>query len=234
MILSKIFHRKRSELQCDMLGMTFMSPVGLYVKDKETGIKYAKLQLNTAYSYVIVNCKELSQTVDILRRLPRQYNIIAHLDVKQEYLYYGKSKSMEAAFGILYDFVDAFLISSIDSMSSDVDALINLRMYNDEYRPILLDVPSNLLYADLDEILDYCLLSNVDGCLISDPRLLKYANDRCGSYLCLIAGGVDSESSLKEAKKNGADLICTDSSRHSTLGLIFLGRKLLRLLHKLA
>lgn len=212
--------------------MEFISPVGAYVKDKESGIIYSSLLLNAGYSYVIINCKDLSTTVEALRRMPREYNIIAHLDVKQSYQYNGVNKSMEAAFAILYDFVDAFLISSIDSLSDDVDSLINLRMYNDEYRPILLEIPGNLLIADLEEILHYSLMSNVDGCLFTDLRMLKYTNDKYHGHLSLIAGNINSTEKMLEAKKYGADLICTDSSHHSTFGLIHLCHKLLTRLHK--
>lgn len=212
--------------------MNFISPVGTFVSDIDTGIKYASFQLDNAYSFVIVNCKDLYKTVSMLKKLPREYNIIAHLDVRQSCNYNGSQKSLEATFGILYDFVDAFLISGIDSLSDDVDSLINLRLYNDEYRPIILDVKSDLLYADLDEILDYSVISNVDGCLISNPRLLKYAHEKYPGYLCLIAGNIDSEEKMLEARENGASLFCTNSAKNSALGLVALGRKLLRKLHK--
>lgn len=232
MKICRIFRPKFAEQECEMLGMTFISPVGVNIKDKETGIRYAEALLDRAYSYVIVNCMDLAATVAILRRLPREYNIIAHLDVKQSYLYNGNSKSMEAAFAILYDFVDAFLISNIDSLSDDVDSLLDLRLFNDTYRPILLDVPSDLLYTDLDEILHYSMQNGVDGCMIGNMRLLKYAHEHCAGYLSLIASGIDSIEKMAEAKKNGADLICTDSSRHSIFSIARLGRKLLRQLHK--
>lgn len=232
MNLYNLFRPRYSEQECEFLGMNFISPVGTYVYEMETGISYAKLLLENAYSFVIVNCKDLSKTVSVLKKLPREYNIIAHLDVRQTYNYNGSEKTMEAAFGILYDFVDAFLISSIDSLSDDVDSLLSLRMYNDEYRPIILDVPSDILYADLDEILKYSVMSNVDGCLISNPRLLKYANEKYPGYLCLIAGNVRSEEIMLQTQKDGASLFCTNSARMTAIGLIRLGRQLLRKLHK--
>ncbi len=233
MFLRKIFRPRYAEQKCEFLGMSFISPVGCYISDKDTGIKQAEVLLDSAYSFVIVNCSDLGATVATLRRLPREYNIIAHLDVKQTYQYNGSQKSMEAAFAILYDFVDAFLISSIDSLSDDVDSLLNLRMYNDDYRPIILDIPSDILRTDLDEILDYSLISNIDGCLISNLRLLKHAHSRCKGYLTLIAGNVNSPERMIEAKNNGAELFCTDTNTRR-FGIIQLGRYLLRTLHRLA
>lgn len=229
---SRMFRPRYAEQKCELLGMKFISPVGTYIKDRENGARNAEFLLDNAYSFVIINCADLGNSLNILRKLPREYNIIAHLDVKQSYNYEGKQKSMEAAFAILYDFVDAFLISSIDSLSDDVDSLINLRMYNDDYRPIMLEVPSDLLYADLDEILQYSMMSNIDACLISNPRLLKYANEKCEGRVCLIAGNIESIEGLQEAQNNGAELFCTTSTRKTLFGLACLGRRLLRSLHK--
>lgn len=232
MLLSRLFRKRFAEQECELLGMKFISPVGCYLTDRDTGIKHAEFLLDSAYSYVIVNCKDLSKTVEILKKLPREYNIIAHLDVKQHCYYNGNEKALEATFGILYDFVDAFLISNIDSLSDDVDSLLSLRMYNDEYRPIILDVKSDLLYNDLDEILDYSVMSHIDGCLISNPRLLKHARDRFPGYLCLIGGDVNNEQMMTEAFSSGASLICTNSAGKGPLYLISLGRRLLKKLHK--
>lgn len=233
MNLCKLFcPRRYPEQECECMGIKFLSPLGVYIKDKDNGARNAEFLLNNAYGFVIINCKDISHSLEILGKLPREYNIIAHLDVKQTYSYMGSVKSMEAAFAILYDFVDAFLISSIDSLSDDVDSLINLRLYNDDYRPIILDVPSDLLYADLDEILEYSMLSNVDGCLISNPRLLKYAAQKCNNSLCLIAGNIEGFGDIAEAQKNGAELFCTNTTRKNALHMALLGRKLIRQLHK--
>ena len=44
-----------------------------------------------------------------------------------------------------------------------VDRLLNLRMYYDNYRPILLKVSPDLSKEQLDDIVDYCLRSGIDG-----------------------------------------------------------------------
>ena len=86
------------------------------------------------------------------------------------------AKDYETSFGLLYDFVDMFVINiscpnvvgltalqDITFLSEIVDKLLALRMYYDEYRPILLKVSPDLSHQQLDEIIDYSLRSGIDG-----------------------------------------------------------------------
>ena len=54
-------------------------------------------------------------------------------------------------------------LQDISFLSEIVDRLLNLRMYYDNYRPILLKVSPDLSKEQLDDIVDYCLRSGIDG-----------------------------------------------------------------------
>jgi len=54
-------------------------------------------------------------------------------------------------------------LQDISFLSEIVDRLLDLRMYFDNYRPILLKVSPDLSHQQLDEIIDYCLRSGIDG-----------------------------------------------------------------------
>ena len=54
-------------------------------------------------------------------------------------------------------------LQDISFLSEIVDKLLSLRMYYDEYRPILLKVSPDLSHQQLDEIIEYCLRSGIDG-----------------------------------------------------------------------
>lgn len=86
------------------------------------------------------------------------------------------AKDYESAFALLYDFVDMFVINiscpnvvglsdlqDITYLSDIMDKLISMRMYFDDYKPILLKVSPDINYAHLDDIINYCMLSGVDG-----------------------------------------------------------------------
>ena len=54
-------------------------------------------------------------------------------------------------------------LQDISFLSEIIDKLLALRLYYDEYRPILLKVSPDLSHAQLDEIIDYSLRSGIDG-----------------------------------------------------------------------
>lgn len=81
-----------------------------------------------------------------------------------------------SAFSILYDYVDMFVINiscpnvegltslqDVSSLSDIMDNLLNMRTGFDVYKPILLKLSPDLAHAQIDELLDYCMVSGVDG-----------------------------------------------------------------------
>jgi len=86
------------------------------------------------------------------------------------------ARDYEKAFALLYDFVDMFVINiscpnvaglsdlqDVSFLSDIVDRLLDLRMYYDEYRPILIKVSPDIPRPQLDEMLEYCMMSGIDG-----------------------------------------------------------------------
>lgn len=82
----------------------------------------------------------------------------------------------EKSFAQLYDFVDYFVINvscpnvkdvtklqDITSLSEIIDRVTTLRKYYDQYRPILLKLSPDLIFEQLDEIIDLVLVSGIDG-----------------------------------------------------------------------
>ncbi len=82
----------------------------------------------------------------------------------------------KTAFSRLYDFVDMFTVNvscpnvvglqglqDVSYLSDVVDPLLDLRVCYDTYKPLLVKVSPDIPLEELDEILDYCMLSGVDG-----------------------------------------------------------------------
>ncbi|MDT3365753.1 MAG: quinone-dependent dihydroorotate dehydrogenase [Bacteroidota bacterium] len=86
------------------------------------------------------------------------------------------------SFAQMYDFADFFVVNLTDSrrpdaglqadtdlMSEVLDELLEMRLVYDGYKPILLKISSDLMPDLLDTILDYALLSGIDGIVAGGP-----------------------------------------------------------------
>lgn len=211
--------------------MNLNPKIGVRVCNKANGAEYVTWLNTLAYSFVIIDCTDVSQSIAMLKKIPRETNIIAHLDKRTEYTYLDKKKDMVASFALLYDFVDAFLISGYDELSDDIDQLINLRLYYDEYRPIYMEIPDDMLHDELDNVISFAKLSNIDGLSVASARLLKYAASKSENTLTIIADNVKDYDGTCAAFDAGANLISVNAGKYPRLS-IFRGRRIVKNLRK--
>ena len=123
-----------------------------------------------------INNKGVRNAVEHLKKNKPEVIVAANISKNTASINEDAAKDYESAFALLYDFVDMFVVNvscpnvvgltslqDITFLSEIVDKLLNLRMYYDEYRPILLKVSPDLAKEQLDDIIDYCLRSGIDG-----------------------------------------------------------------------
>lgn len=85
-------------------------------------------------------------------------------------------RDYQTAFSLMYDFADMFTVNISSpnesgllriqdptSLADVIDPLLELRLCYDVYKPILVKVSPDIPYDQLDGMLDYCMLSGVDG-----------------------------------------------------------------------
>jgi len=85
-------------------------------------------------------------------------------------------KDYDRAFSLLYDFVDMFVVNlscpnvegltnlqDVSYLSDIVDRMLDKRITMDKYKPILLKISPDLSHEQIDDILDYAMLSGIDG-----------------------------------------------------------------------
>lgn len=184
----------------------------------EAGVRKVRRVNYKTFDSCIFDCNHAQEAVEFLKKHPSQ-RIIAKLPTPDE-----------KSFAYLYDFVDAFIIGGFGSeYEQKIDPLINLRMFNDEYKEIFLDIPGDMLIAELDELLSYSMLSNIDGIVLSTPRLLQYTADRSKGILQIIADDVGSEDELRRATEDGASAVAVKSGKYLCKGAQ-IGKKLRKLL----
>ena len=123
-----------------------------------------------------INNKGVLNALEHLKKERPEVIVAANISKNTSSINEDAAKDYEKSFGLLYDFVDMFVINiscpnvvgltslqDISFLSEIVDRLLDLRMYFDQYRPILLKVSPDLSHAQLDEIIDYSLRSGIDG-----------------------------------------------------------------------
>lgn len=123
-----------------------------------------------------INNKGVKNAVEHLKKVRPNVIVAANISKNTSSINEEAAKDYETSFGLLYDFVDMFVINiscpnvvgltslqDINFLSDIIDKLLDLRMYYDEYRPILLKVSPDLSHEQLDEIIDYSLRSGIDG-----------------------------------------------------------------------
>ena len=123
-----------------------------------------------------INNKGVTNAVEHLKKVRPNVIVAANISKNTSSINEDAARDYEKAFGMLYDFVDMFVVNvscpnvvgltalqDISFLSDIVDRLLDLRMYYDTYRPILLKVSPDLSKEQLDDIIDYCLRSGIDG-----------------------------------------------------------------------
>ena len=123
-----------------------------------------------------INNKGVKHAVEQLKKVKPEVIVAANISKNATSINEDAAKDYETSFALMYDFVDMFVVNvscpnvvgltnlqDITFLSEIVDRLLDLRMYYDQYRPILLKVSPDLSRQQLDEIIDYCMRSGIDG-----------------------------------------------------------------------
>ncbi len=123
-----------------------------------------------------INNKGVRNAVEHLKKTRPEVIVAANISKNTSSINEEAARDYEKGFGLLYDFVDMFVVNiscpnvvgltalqDITFLSEIVDRLLDLRMYYDTYKPILLKVSPDLSREQLDDIVDYCLRSGIDG-----------------------------------------------------------------------
>lgn len=91
------------------------------------------------------------------------------------------SSDYQKAFSLLYDFVDMFTVNvsrptpdgllkvqDRNALADIIDPLLELRLCYERYKPILVKFSPDTPTEQLDEMIDYCMLSGIDGVVAGD------------------------------------------------------------------
>lgn len=205
-IIRLAYHRESPKLEKEVFGIKFPNPVGLaggldkngefYNDMANFGFGFVEIGSLTPkpqdgnpkprcfrvpgdkalINRFGINNKGVLNALEHLKKEKPEVIVAANISKNTSSINEDAAKDYERSFGLLYDFVDMFVINiscpnvvgltalqDISFLSEIVDRLLDLRMYYDQYRPILLKVSPDLSHEQLDEIIDYSLRSGIDG-----------------------------------------------------------------------
>ena len=205
-IIRAIYHRDCPSLEREVFGINFPNPVGLaggmdkngefYNDMANFGFGFVEIGSLTPLPQdgnekprcwrvpgdraIInrfgINNKGVKNAVEHLKKVRPNVIVAANISKNTSSINEDAAKDYETSFGLLYDFVDMFVVNvscpnvvgltslqDISFLSDIVDKLLDLRMLYDTYKPILLKVSPDLAKEQLDDIISYCLRSGIDG-----------------------------------------------------------------------
>ena len=174
--LVKLFFRCKSQsLKREVFGIEFPNPVGLAAGIDKNGETYNELSW---FGFSFIEIGSLTPEPQPGNPKPRLFRLpqdsiaknstsASDGDIIEDY---------KRSFSRLYDFVDMFSVNvscpnveglqnlqDVSYLSDVIDPLLDLRICYDTYKPLLVKVSPDIPGEELEEILNYCMLSGVDG-----------------------------------------------------------------------
>ena len=201
-ILSRWIHGNRpAGLEKEVFGLEFYNPVGLGAGLDVEGNLYNDLN-DLGFSFVEIGpFKEITAIRRAIYRLQADpQNDILAACISGDYL---------ESFCLAYDFCDFFVIDISDNPDMDIfDSLLETRLTYETYRPIVVKIPETITYEELDDIVDYCMMNNVDGIEARSLKQIKFISERTKQRLPIIANcHVKTPQQAEDALAAGASLV---------------------------
>ena len=200
--VSRIIHGNRPVgLEREVFGLDFYNPVGLGAGLDVAGELYNDLN-DLGFSFVEIgpfaNFKAIRRAIAKIQQDPQ--NDILAACISGDYL---------RSFCLAYDFCDFFVIDISDNPDIDIfDDLLDARLSYETFKPLVVKIPEVMPPDALDEVMDYCLLNNVDGIEARSIEQIRYINTRSKGRLPIIANcHIKTPAQASEALEAGASLI---------------------------
>ncbi len=113
------------------------------------------------------------------------------------------------AFTLAYDFFDFFVIDiTADPSTEYLDEILEARIAEQEYKPVVAKIPEYITDEELHEIIDYCLLNRVEAIESRSIEQIREIQTYSKGLLAIIANNhIDSIEKAGEAIQAGASLI---------------------------
>ena len=205
--LARAFNRwihpnKSDGLQSEVFGLQFYNPVGLGAGLDLRGELYNDLNnLGFSFSEIgpIVNAEGTRKAINNVQKDPQ--DDLLSICISGDYL---------TSFTLSYDFFDFFVIdmssSSVDT--GIIDDILEVRLGEQNYKPIVIKVSERISPTELERLSDYCMMNSVDGLELRSLEQVERVSKRSKGRLPIIAScHTDTPQHALEARTRGASLV---------------------------
>lgn len=200
-LISRWIHGNRPlGLQREVFGLNFYNPVGLGAGLDIHGVLYNDLN-NLGFSFVEAGPLD----ADGVRRA------VNHIqnDPQDDILAACIKDDVQTAFTLAYDFFDFFVIDFSAGVDTDIlEPLLNIRLGEETYKPIVVKLPKVISVAEIQEILDFCLMNGLDGIEARDIEQVRQIASLSRGKIPIIANThIETPAQAHEALEAGASLV---------------------------
>ena len=199
--LSRWIHNNRPVgLQREVFGLPFYNPVGLGAGLDIHGELYNDLN-NLGFSFVEIGPMGATGVRRAVRHIQEDpQNDILGCCINQDFL---------TAFTLAYDFCDFFVIDLSEQTGTDIlDPLLDARLAEDAYKPIILKLPKEISATEIREILDFSLMNRIDGIEARNIEQVRQIASDAGGRMPIIANcSIENPAQAAEMLDAGASLI---------------------------
>lgn len=229
--IGKFFADKKSVCRQEIFGMSFNSPVGAincYDINGDYCHKYENKQLSFIELGPVTRTPQngkgaskgaVAVAAKLRNKSKNSLYIAANIVKDPETDIEQASDDYEYIFSQLYDYVDIFFINltdkrlqEISTLGEIVDKLVNLRLYFNDYKPILIQAGSQMSRTDIDDLIHYSRMSGIDGIVATDLKTVSYIHTKTNGMLPVISkASFANADEAFEHLKQGAALVEFDN-----------------------
>ena len=199
------YKRTAPTLKVDLMGISFSGPIGIAAGVDKRG-EYTDVIACYSPSFIEIGpLRDVMFTIGHLQNRNEDIRILGNL---------SNTKDIERSFSLIYDFVDAIVlnVSLNTSVSKVIDHLLELRRYNDTYKPIIFKLYPDLTPEVLDQLADYMLRSGIDAVMVHAEFVPVLREKTLGLMTVIAQAEITTPERAAALLDTGADLIAVSNS----------------------
>lgn len=199
--INRLIHGNRATgLQKEVFGLNFYNPIGLGAGLDRNAYLYNDLN-DLGFSFSEIGPLDRNGVIKAVKNIQKDpQNDILAACIDKDYL---------EAFTLAYDFCDFFVIDILGYHWDEVlSPILDARLSDETYKPIIVKINDNHSNADIQRIVEYCMLNGIDGIQIQKPEHIELINSISKGRLPIMANcQVNSPEEAAALLDSGASLL---------------------------